>query len=417
MYYFFSEAVPGALLVLSASFIHNPLVISVILGILAGVFTDRTIPLATAIFIKSGRHGKDLLKKDQPIIAESIGAVVGVAYFVAMFLFIPVPFLDWFIRDTYSNSSDHRPFPHDRLAQFLGGLLALFSMLFLGFADDVLDIRWRVKIWFPFIASMPLLMVYIITYGKTDVLIPIPLRFFFPTETIHLALTVFSTNSINIMAGINGIEGVQSLIIAISLSINDLLQLYINPARTEAHLNSLYFLIPFIGVTVGYLRHNWYPAKAFGGDTYAYFAGMIFAVVGALSNLSKTVLLFMTPQIFNFLYSCPQLFHFVDCPRHRMPEFDVKTGMVKSRRFSLKNSKFLGRLMVRFLEMVGLADIRRDPSGAMLDCNNLTIMSIILVRFGPMSERNLAVCVVLVQVISSLIAFTIRYGLVHIVYN
>ncbi|KAH9272041.1 hypothetical protein BASA83_005628 [Batrachochytrium salamandrivorans] len=399
MYYFFSEAVPGALLVLSASFIHNPLVISVILGILAGVFTDRTIPLATAIFIKSGRHGKDLLKKDQPIIAESIGAVVGVAYFVAMFLFIPVPFLDWFIRDTYSNSSDHRPFPHDRLAQFLGGLLALFSMLFLGFADDVLDIRWRVKIW------VSIYCFYATTNGASYIM------------STSSALTVFSTNSINIMAGINGIEGVQSLIIAISLSINDLLQLYINPARTEAHLNSLYFLIPFIGVTVGYLRHNWYPAKAFGGDTYAYFAGMIFAVVGALSNLSKTVLLFMTPQIFNFLYSCPQLFHFVDCPRHRMPEFDVKTGMVKSRRFSLKNSKFLGRLMVRFLEMVGLADIRRDPSGAMLDCNNLTIMSIILVRFGPMSERNLAVCVVLVQVISSLIAFTIRYGLVHIVYN
>ncbi|KAJ1330266.1 hypothetical protein BSLG_009581 [Batrachochytrium salamandrivorans] len=359
MYYFFSEAVPGALLVLSASFIHNPLVISVILGILAGV-------------------------------AESIGAVVGVAYFVAMFLFIPVPFLDWFIRDTYSNSSDHRPFPHDRLAQFLGGLLALFSMLFLGFADDVLDIRWRVKIWFPFIASMPLLMVYIITYGKTDVLIPIPLRFFFPTETIHLALTVFSTNSINIMAGINGIEGVQSLIIAISLSINDLLQLYINPARTEAHLNSLYFLIPFIGVTVGYLRHNWYPAKAFGGDTYAYFAGMIFAVVAvSFCRLSQTS---------NARIRCQDRY-----------------GKVKT--LFLKNSKFLGRLMVRFLEMVGLADIRRDPSGAMLDCNNLTIMSIILVRFGPMSERNLAVCVVLVQVISSLIAFTIRYGLVHIVYN
>ncbi|OAJ37121.1 succinate dehydrogenase [ubiquinone] iron-sulfur subunit, mitochondrial [Batrachochytrium dendrobatidis JEL423] len=200
------------------------------------------------------------------------------------------------------------------------------------------------------------------------------------------------------MAGTNGVEGAQSLVIAISLAVNDLLQLQLNPARAKAHSNSLYFLIPFIGVTIGYLRHNWYPARVFGGDTFTYFAGMIFAVVGALSNLSKTVLLFMIPQIFNFLYSCPQLFHFVDCPRHRMPRFDEKTGKVYARRFLLANSKFLGRLMVRFLEMIGLADVGRDKHGNMVDCNNLTIISIILVRCGPMSERNLAVVVVFVQV-------------------
>ncbi|RKO85810.1 hypothetical protein BDK51DRAFT_29135, partial [Blyttiomyces helicus] len=62
-----------------------------------------------------------------------------------------------------------------------------------------------------------------------------------------------------------------------------------------------------------------YPARAFGGDTFCYFAGMVFATVGILGNFSKTVLLFMIPQIFNFVYSCPQLFKFVDCPRHRMP--------------------------------------------------------------------------------------------------
>lgn len=62
-----------------------------------------------------------------------------------------------------------------------------------------------------------------------------------------------------------------------------------------------------------------YPASVFVGDTFCYFAGMTFAVVGILGHFSKTMLLFFLPQIINFLFSCPQLFHFVPCPRHRLP--------------------------------------------------------------------------------------------------
>ena len=171
-------------------------------------------------------------------------------------------------------------------------------------------------------------MVYFVTYGRTDILIPLPLRFLFPQKVISLGpfyylylicLCIFSTNSINILAGINGVEGGQALIIAVSIAINDIIQLTVFEAKREAHMNSLYFLFPFIATTLGYLKLNWYPAKVFGGDSYCYFAGMVFATVGILGNFSKTVLLFMIPQIFNFIFSCPQLFGLVECPRHRMP--------------------------------------------------------------------------------------------------
>ena len=33
-------------------------------------------------------------------------------------------------------------------------------------------------------------------------------------------------------------------------------------------------------------------------------------------------------QVFNFLYSTPQLFKFVPCPRHRLPRLDTKTGLL-----------------------------------------------------------------------------------------
>lgn len=64
-----------------------------------------------------------------------------------------------------------------------------------------------------------------------------------------------------------------------------------------------------------------YPSAVFVGDTFCYFAGMTFAVVGILGHFSKTMLLFFIPQVINFIYSVPQLFHIVPCPRHRLPRW------------------------------------------------------------------------------------------------
>ena len=335
------------------------------------------------------------------------------------FLFIPIPFLE-------SVGQDVSKFPHDKFAQYLGGLLALFSMLFLGFADDILDIPWRIKIWFPLIASIPLLLVYFVTYGRTDVLLPLPMRFLFSSSILHLGplyyvylamLVTFCTNSINILAGVNGVEGGQSLVIALSIALNDLLQMNLNPSKLDAHLNSLYILIPFIAVTSGYLKYNWFPAKVFGGDTYCYFAGMVFAVVGILGNFSKTVLLFMVPQIFNFVFSCPQLFHIIPCPRHRMPSLK-ENGLIESSRFILTkkdNLSFLSRLILSLCHTLGLIDIQIEENGDQ-HVSNFTLISLILIKCGPMTEENTALAVLLVQSFCSLIAFGIRYGLVLYLY-
>ena len=74
----------------------------------------------------------------------------------------------------------------------------------------------------------------------------------------------------------------------------------------------------FPGMTFGWPCCR-YPSKVFVGDTFCYFAGMTFAVVAILAHFSKTLMLFFVPQVFNFLYSIPQLFKFVPCPRHRLP--------------------------------------------------------------------------------------------------
>lgn len=49
-------------------------------------------------------------------------------------------------------------------------------MILLGFADDVLDVRWRYKVWFPAIAGIPLMIFYYTNMGVTYVMLPMQLR-------------------------------------------------------------------------------------------------------------------------------------------------------------------------------------------------------------------------------------------------
>lgn len=302
-------------------------------------------------------------------------------------------------------------------------------------------------------------------------------------------VAIFCTHSINIMAGINGVEVGQSLVIACSIAINDMI--FLQSASTgapaiETHLFSLYFILPFIGVSLGLMIHNWYPSKVFIGDTYCYFAGMTFAVVGILAHYSKTLLLFFIPQIFNFLLSAPQLFRLVPCPRHRVPRYNRQTNLMEPSRvvldeeedleveFSstkqeskrtlgrspssvslssagaagastqdsdesptessnppttirlqdlrpLKNSKLKrsGWYCVKILEALGLTHVRYDSKTGKrpLEMTNLTILNLILIKAGPMSERNLTISVMVVQFCCSLIAFFIRHRLVAFVYD
>lgn len=140
-------------------------------------------------------------------------------------------------------------------------------MIFLGFADDVLELKWRHKLFLPTMASLPLLMVYFVNFDSTVIIVPKPLRFYLGHDvdlgktmvshqikflwnvlwmsiaTVHYRcfncyeiltllflfltgilyyvymgmLAVFCTNAINILSGVNGLETGQSLIIALSV--------------------------------------------------------------------------------------------------------------------------------------------------------------------------------------------------------
>ncbi|XP_044852988.1 UDP-N-acetylglucosamine--dolichyl-phosphate N-acetylglucosaminephosphotransferase isoform X2 [Mauremys mutica] len=300
-------------------------------------------------------------------------------------------------------------------------------MIFLGFADDVLNLRWRHKLLLPTMASLPLLMVYFTNFGNTTIVVPKPFRVLLGMHLdlgilyyVYMGmLAVFCTNAINILAGINGLEAGQSLVIAASIITFNVVEL--NGDYRDDHIFSLYFMIPFFFTTLGLLYHNWYPSSVFVGDTFCYFAGMTFAVVGILGHFSKTMLLFFIPQVLNFLYSLPQLFHIIPCPRHRLPRFNPGTGKLEMSysKFRTKSLSALGKYILKVSETLHIVDVRQelDEDEEYTECNNMTLINFVLKLIGPAPEQTLTVLLLLIQVVGSTTAFLIRYQLVRLFYD
>lgn len=71
-------------------------------------------------------------------------------------------------------------------------------------------------------------------------------------------LAVFCTNAINILAGINGLEVGQSVVIAASIAVFNLVEL--RGDLWEAHQFSLFFILPYLATSLALLKYNWWVA-------------------------------------------------------------------------------------------------------------------------------------------------------------
>ncbi|KAI8125055.1 UDP-N-acetylglucosamine--dolichyl-phosphate N-acetylglucosaminephosphotransferase [Lucilia cuprina] len=161
-----------------------------------------------------------------------------------------------------------------------------------------------------------------------------------------------------------------------------------------------------------------YPSQVFVGDTFCYFAGMTFAVVGIIGHFSKTLILFFLPQIINFLYSIPQLFKFVPCPRHRLPKYDPKSDLlhISTTEFNKNELNILGKIMVTILKTFKLITWQEMPDGRVIT-NNFTLINFVLVVFGPVHEKVVTQMLMAVQVCCTILAFVIRYPLASYFYD
>mmetsp|Transcript_26482 Transcript_26482/g.36189 ORF Transcript_26482/g.36189 Transcript_26482/m.36189 type:complete len:231 (-) Transcript_26482:497-1189(-) len=209
---------PGGRLVLFEPKFFKIIAAVVILSMIAYFLTGHFINVFKDSLCKSGLFGKDLNKAGEKDDKEKIPEALGV---VPAIMFLLVTIIEQVISVEITNG---------KLVEYNAALLSICLVVLLGIIDDVINLQWRHKLIVPTIASIPLLVAY---NGVTSVVVPILLRpllghmmnlgifYYFYMGNI----AIFCTNSINIYAGINGLEVGQSFVIGCFMLLHNIIEL------------------------------------------------------------------------------------------------------------------------------------------------------------------------------------------------
>lgn len=159
---------------------------------------------------------------------------------------------------------------------------------FVGLIDDILGwmyggLSTKLRIFLILIAAIPLV---VINAGEST-MIGINFGLIYPLILIPIGI-LGATVTFNFLAGYNGLEASQGILILSALSIST----YFTGA-TWLSLISLIMVLPLIAFFI----FNKVPAKIFPGDSLTYSIGALIAVIAILGNLEKIAVFFFIPYI------------------------------------------------------------------------------------------------------------------------
>jgi UDP-GlcNAc:undecaprenyl-phosphate GlcNAc-1-phosphate transferase len=161
-------------------------------------------------------------------------------------------------------------------------ILGALIMLITGILDDIFELKAIYKLIGQTAAAVTVVSSGLIIEKLT---IPFMGTVFF-NDVIGIAITIFwilaASNAINL---IDGLDGLAAGVSAIALS--SILVM----AVIDARLLVVYLTVILVGSILGFLFHNFHPAKIFMGDTGALFLGYSIAIV-AMLGLFKNVAFF-----------------------------------------------------------------------------------------------------------------------------
>jgi UDP-GlcNAc:undecaprenyl-phosphate GlcNAc-1-phosphate transferase len=170
-------------------------------------------------------------------------------------------------------------FFEEKAMQILGLYIASTFIVIVGAIDDITNIRPWIKL-FAQIAAAAIL----IAFGFNIEAISNPFGGNFELGLFNYPLTILWVigviNAINLVDGLDGLASGVSLIVAMTIF---LIGLYLD----KAYVALLSFGLT--GSILGFLRHNFYPAKIFMGDSGSMFIGLVLAALGLISSQKSAV--------------------------------------------------------------------------------------------------------------------------------
>ncbi len=222
--------------------------------------------------------GKDMHKKDKRKIAEGGGVGVMFGFSIGVLLYIAIN--TFYFQRNFG------------LTQMFAILTTLFIATMLGSIDDLLG--WKkglsksMRIVMMLFAAIPLMA---INAGES-ILLGIDFGLLYPLFLIPLGIVGAST-TFNFLAGYNGLESSQGILILSALAITTFL--------TGNSWLSIIALC-MVAALIAFYIFNKYPAKIFPGDTLTYPVGALIAVIAILGNIEKIAIFFFIPYILETIF-------------------------------------------------------------------------------------------------------------------
>lgn len=234
--------------------------------------------LLTPLWIKRAHRvhldGKDMNKAEsKEKIAEAGGVSVVFGIVIGILIYIG-------IKTFYFNSQAN-------ISEILALLTSLLIIAFIGFTDDILGwkigLNKRSRLIFLVFAAVPLM---VLNVGRPE-LIGLNMGIFYSLVLIPIGI-VGASSTFNFLAGYNGLESSQGILIFSALGI-----------FTWLTGNSWLSLICLIIITslIAFYIFNKYPAKVFPGDVLTYSLGGLIAIVAILGGIEKIAVFLFIPYI------------------------------------------------------------------------------------------------------------------------
>ena len=221
----------------------------------------------------------DMNKYHKPKVAGSGGIIAVLGFIVAVFIFIAY-------RTFYQGDSLY-------LVEILTLLLVVVLAAGIGFIDDLIGwkrggLSKRSRLFLIALVAIPLMA---INAGRHEIALPflgkITLGIIYPLIFIPLGV-VGATTTFNILAGYNGLEAGQGILI---LSALGLVAFFTGNAWLS--IIALCMIVSLFA----FLFYNFSPAQVFPGDSLTYAIGSLIAVMSILGNFEKVAVFFFIPYI------------------------------------------------------------------------------------------------------------------------
>ncbi len=174
--------------------------------------------------------------------------------------------------------------------QMLSVLIGAFIIVLTGFIDDIKPIKAKTKFFFQILAAS-----VVVFYGSTyfNEITFLGLNFNFPTWINCLLSVLFIVSITNAINLIDGLDGLAAGISSINFATIAIIAFIGNKIGGLDIILSLIML----GSTLGFLGHNFPPAKIFMGDSGSLFLGFMISVIALLGFKMTTITSLVVPLL------------------------------------------------------------------------------------------------------------------------